>query len=324
MAEDLIVEMPAPLRQACEKTPSWPASSPSVPLPHLTPPHQASSLPTASMQTHQRISRLQRIRSRGGKAVAVVKSSVDNDADDKECSRVPLLRTEQARGVGAGGRERGRSKNHHNARQRAKSMIRPPLCTEDDGHFFACPVCQTSNGETDPGKCPDLGIKMPLSPRIAIPQVCNNTMRESDCGAEFYPGGCPIPSVTTRSRIRSRTGRGQEDPRCRRSRSEVRCEIKENFNENKSFIVDEKTCILPADSRATAAYSEPKNLLRSYALNQNTEDGISSGGRKRRRRRTYRNCGRLSRDRSKSKTHFPENDGYLTAWPGKNGVWLPM
>ena len=329
--------MPAPLRQECERTPLWAASSPSVPLSHPTPP-QASSGSTSSKtpcDLRQRISPLQRIRSRSGKAVA--KSFVDNDTGEKGCSGNPARRTEQARG----GRERGRSKNHHDARQRAKSMIRPPLSTKEDGYFFACPVCRTSKGETAPGKCHSLGMKMSPPSMIKIPPgipVCNNAIMDGDCSAEFYPGNIQIPSVTNHAEglLRGRTGRGQEDPMRRRARSEVRlgvrCEFKENLNVNNRFIVGrgrtsafhEKNDILVAAPEAIAAYSEPKNLRRSSALDQKTEEGDCSGGRKRRRRRTNRNCGGPSRDRPKSKTRFPESKGVLTVWPRKTGIWLPM
>ena len=330
--------MPAPLRQECERTPSWGALSPSVPLPRPTLSPRVSSGSPTSLKTRQRISPLQRTRSRNGKVIS--KSWAENEADEKECSGNAVLRTEQARVA----RQRGRSKNHHDARQRAKSMIRPPQSSEDDGHCFVCSVCQASNGETAPGKCPNLGIKMSPSPSIKIPPVCNIAVMDGDCSADFYPGNIPIPLLSSPAEgqgiLRGRTwrGRGQEDLRCRRTRSEVRlgvrCEFKENSNENSSFIVGrgrtsafhEKNYICVAAPGAIAAYSEPKNH-RSSALDQNTEDCDGSGGRKRgsrRTRRTYRNRGRPLRDRPKSQTRFPESNGVLTVWPGKSGVWLPM
>ena len=313
--------MPAPLRQACERTPSWEALSPSVPLPRPTLSPRVSSGSPTSLKTRQRISPLQRTRSRNEKVIS--KSWAENEADEKECSGNAVLRTGQARGA----RQRGRSKNHHDARQRAKSMIRPPQSSEEDRHCFVCSVCQASSGEMAPGKCPN--------------PVCNNAVMDCDCSADFYPGNIPIPLLSSPAEgqgiLRGRTWRrrGQEDPRCRRTRSEVRlgvrCEFKENSNEHNSFIMGrgrtsafhEKSYIRGAAPGAIAAYSEPKNH-RSSALDQNTEDDDGRGGGKRGSRRTYRNRGRPLRDRPKSQTRFPESNGVLAVWAGKSGVRLPM
>ena len=326
-AEDLIVKMPAPLLNECERTLTWETSSPSIPLPRPTISPRVSLGSTASLKTRQRISSPLQLIGNGDERAAP-KSLVYNGTDEEECSGGNVVfRREDARGL----RERGRRrfKKHHDARQRAMSIIRPPQSTNKYGEFVACRICQSNTGEKT--RSTQFRITSSPSSRITVPFEFKTAVMDCESNGHFYR----IPLVTNHSE-RLSISKSHEDPGCRRSRSEVRrdviCKYKENLSAKYSFIGRQgrtsafqgKKSNACANSGAMVVYTEPRNLLRSSALGKNTGDGKDDGDRKGRSRKTYRNCGRASRDRTKSKTRFLESHGVLTVWPGKSGVWLPM